>query len=62
MSAQVSELGLGSALHKNSSCGKDFSRKGATTQSTAVFLMAFLCAFASLREKSFFPLRLERAI
>jgi hypothetical protein len=31
---------------------KDFSRKGAKTQSAAAFPKDFLCAFASLREKS----------
>jgi hypothetical protein len=33
---------------------KDFSRKGAKAQSAAAFPKGFLCAFAPLREKSFF--------
>ncbi len=33
---------------------EDFSRKGAKTQSAAAFTRSFLCAFAPLREKSFF--------
>jgi hypothetical protein len=32
-----------------------FSRKGAKTQSAAALPMAFLCAFAPLREKYFPP-------
>src|SRR5215213_9372600 len=34
---------------------KDFSRKDAKAQSATAFLKGFLCAFAPLREKYFFP-------
>ncbi len=34
---------------------EDLSRKGAKAQSATAFLRGFLCGFAPLREKYFFP-------
>src|SRR5215217_5495658 len=43
------------ALHEKYLYREDLSRKGAKAQSAAAFLKGFLCAFAPLREKYFFP-------
>ena len=51
----VEQFRVQAALHEKYLYREDLSRKGAKAQSAAAFLKGFLCAFAPLREKYFFP-------